>query len=688
MKLLSQRARLAILIAYLALLFGASKAALGTWLPPTSEKGLWFYSGFAAILLGNLLVTPFFTKPVDAISNAVAAIIGLLAVNILGASQYSGFDRFLWLLAVGFAVVVLIAGILAIVMKDSVRPTGQRWARTMMIIADALGGPRVIFSVVFLFALVAFHRGTFREYFVLSLVWVLLIGLQPLETGVNLFKRSLAVWRTSSGWGPFADIVGYHSPNIILLRHQQDALIPMGSMLIVQAEDGKLGLALALDHIGFAEGLWLRACQLSITPAVRDLLEHRAGLRQSHRAAVVPMPEPEWGNKITDHVWTARNDLIGLVAAGTDLTRLRFEVIRTDVELGEGYLVEVEIASARVLYQIVNGLTREEILQQRSSRGYVHADAKKVGRWNKDKGGFEVVKWIPQPNTPVFLVNSCSADSEPDAVGYLPRTAYPVTLNLDLLVTHNAAILGILGVGKSFLAYELVERMIRSGIKVICVDLTDRYAVELDRFRDADCDQADDAALQTKGRSGKTLCKQNVEEGGSTQLFRAELNVRVKSFLESESPTRQLRVFNPSHYEVWRQDSKPFNNQASMVMLTPTEITRLITEAVLDAMQAKGVSEKGAMLPGIRRSPLFDTRMDSGGERRRQKCYKRDGQGHTPGEEVRAGMSRNNPENSECDKDRAESMQYDFRSAGIRCYGGRIYEELLWRRLRRRTLYA
>jgi hypothetical protein len=78
----SQRVRLGILIAYIVCLFGASRIALGTWMPPTSDKGLWFYSALAALLLGNLILSPFFTKPADAISYAVTGIIALLATSI------------------------------------------------------------------------------------------------------------------------------------------------------------------------------------------------------------------------------------------------------------------------------------------------------------------------------------------------------------------------------------------------------------------------------------------------------------------------------------------------------------------------------------------------------------------------------------------------------------------------------
>ena len=68
---IGQRGRLIILILYLVGLLLTSWAALGSWIPPTSERGIWFYAALAALLLGSLLVTPFFTKPADAIAMRV-----------------------------------------------------------------------------------------------------------------------------------------------------------------------------------------------------------------------------------------------------------------------------------------------------------------------------------------------------------------------------------------------------------------------------------------------------------------------------------------------------------------------------------------------------------------------------------------------------------------------------------------
>ncbi len=59
---LVQRTRLILLVVYLGDLLLAFWLALGTWLPPTGEKGLWFHSALAAPLLGNLLVSQFLTN--------------------------------------------------------------------------------------------------------------------------------------------------------------------------------------------------------------------------------------------------------------------------------------------------------------------------------------------------------------------------------------------------------------------------------------------------------------------------------------------------------------------------------------------------------------------------------------------------------------------------------------------------
>lgn len=585
---LDQRARLAILIFYVAGLLIASKLALGAWLPPTSEKGVWFYSALAALLLGNLLVTPFFTKPADAISYSVAATIALLAVNIWARTEPTGFDRFLWSTVFAYVVVVLITGVFSIALKDSANY--HRVSRSCFLISDSLGSPRAIFSMVFLFALITYHRSEAREYLVIGVAWVVFVGLRPLEGLAGLVRRLRMLWSQKEGTTRLGEIVGHESPGVTLVRQEPMTSASLGDLLLVRTESGTPGAAVSLDHVGFADGRWLRALQLS-APSIPNLISSVGPLaREVSNGTVFAVENMTVGADLEKDAEDARARLLGLVAPQTTIGQLQFEIVRTDLSLRRGRLVEVSIDSRPVLYQIIEGITKEEILHQKNTRGFVCAQGKKIGCWNSSQSTFDNTPWLPQPNTPVFLASCQAGAVTRDAVGHFPDTSYPVSIDPHLLVTHNAAILGILGVGKTFLALELVERMIKANIKVICLDLTDQYAQKLAPFYDATAEQSRRDDLLTIGPSGKTNVNRNVEEGGSVRNFAAKIKEHLEAFLASDG-TERLKIFNPAQFEVWRQDSRPFNDQASMATLTPTEITRIITETALEVLQGQGMAE-------------------------------------------------------------------------------------------------
>lgn len=587
----SQRTRLILLVIYVVGLFVVSRAALGHWWPPTTEKGLWFYAGLVSLLLGNLLVNPFFTKPVDALSYSVASIIALLAANPWNMSQATGFDCCLWTAVMTYLVAVTIAGIGSIATKDAATEMGQKLARSLYHFSDLLGGPRAICSAVFLFALVTFHRDIPREYLWIGAAWFLFIGLRPLETLVELWTRWRLVWAASATGKRLGRIVGHQLPGIALIEEDRVAPAPFGALLATRLDDGRTGFAMAVDHVGFADGRWLRAIELS-APVSKEFREsHQAILEAAASGAVFHVDANSNGSEPQDKVWKLRQSLVGLVAEDSCVADVCVDIARAELSLRQGALVEMRIGDRDVSYQLIDGLTHEEIIQQKNTRGFVQAEAKKIGIWDHEKKRFEHVPWLPQPNEPVFLVEIAQAVQSKEAVGHFPNTDYPISVDEHALVTHNTAILGILGVGKSFLALELVERMLAAGIKVICLDLTNQYATELAPYYDSTAEAAEIGALETIGPAGKTNVKKNVEEGGSVVTFSNKVKGQIKAFLQLECQ-RNLKILNPARFEVWRQDSKPYQDQASMATLTPTEVTRIITEAALDALQAQGMTDK------------------------------------------------------------------------------------------------
>jgi hypothetical protein len=587
-----QRSRLWMLVGYVAALVVVSRVALGSWFPPFTQQGLWFYSGLSAIVLGSLLLTPYFSKPADTISYVVAGLLGLLSVNPWRVEPSNQFDCTLWSIVVAFQALLLGIGLLAIALKDSPSEVWHKVSRSFYYISATLGTPRIVFSSIFFFAIFVFHRSTRREYLTISAAWILLIALQPLEFVASLAKRLWGIWSQTQTTIQYGTVVGQQFPNVVLVQETHPGFSDEDELLLVQGSDGNPSLAMKLDQVGFAGGVWRRTFQLSVP--IKAYADHvdpltLASIRQG---AVFHLNADILADPLAaDPLWQHRNRLIGIVAPSTNLTHLEVEIIRCDVELQEGRLLEVLINSRPVFFQVIDGLTQEEIIQQKNTRGFVLARGRKIGYWNAETKRLQTASWVPQPNAPVYLAESMQATLDRDAVGCFPNTAHHVTVDPDLLVTHNAAVLGILGSGKSYLVLELAERVIKKGIKVVCLDMTNQYSTGLSPFYNSQELQAEIDGLRAIGAQGKTNVKQNVEEGGSVAQFRARLKAIMSAFLQPMQTTNMIKILNPAQLEVWRQDSKPFSGNASMASLTVVEVTRVITEVCLEVLQEQGITD-------------------------------------------------------------------------------------------------
>lgn len=582
-----QSLRLLYLGLYLAFLFSMNRMAFGQWLPLTTEKGLWFYSGAAALILGSLLITPFFTSPANAISYLVAAII---AVFVFPAASPGLRDVLPRHVAIAFCAVMLVVCALNILLKDSKDRWFRNIAEAARQIADHLGSPRFVYSLIIAYALWEYHRNSPTELLFVALSGLVIAAQQPLETFGALIQRVHELWRPSTAPAVVGEMVAHQTPDLVLIRQEGDAEINTGECLLIADEHAPLRIGVALGYFGRDEGLLLRALEIKVPDKARTrLLDLGRAIPEGH---VSVLPEAELAG-FRDDIYLLKNldSFVGIVAPDTATERLYFEVVQ-ERDIEQGRLVETFVGNKRVLYQVLDGLTKEEVVQQKNTHGFARGEASQVGAWDEAERKFKPCNWIPQLNAPVFLKTIEDRQDNKNAVGYFPATSYHVEIdNVDEMVTHNTAILGILGVGKSMLAIELVERMVSHGIKVVCIDLTNQYEQELKDFL-TDAKIAERLKkLQDLGPPGKTNFKKNVEEGGSKTAFAVEADALIKDFVAPESQN-QLMILNPSRFEVWRQDSKMYGETASMASLTPTEITQIISDAALRAVQKQGMTDK------------------------------------------------------------------------------------------------
>lgn len=576
--------RVISLIVYAVVLILIQNFVISTGLKP-NQNIVWLFNGFASLLFGSRLLNPHFTPPADAATNSFVALSSLIAVSLVVTSG-SPDAAVLWVISV-FCGLVCLASILVLIFRT---PVGIE-SRPLLLGIDkavrGLGSPNFIFTIVILAAVWLFHRSHPSEVFAILTAWTFIVAIKPIEKSLAYASWIQEQSTGISGDSILGEIVAHQTPGIVLARQINHHSIPLGTPLVVLEKNEQQSLGVALNYVGRDEGNLLRVLTIPTSEKMADLVPVNSSFPTDMGIVLEPILTRE---ALADIPEIQNSDnLCGIVDSDTILDCLQFEVIE-DNDLFEGRLVKTRIKDETVLFQVIEGLTREEIVQHKNKYGYARAKARKIGRWDEKKEKFIPVKWIPHINTPVFLMNKEEEIANINSIGHFPCTPYGVGIDVSEAVTHNTAILGILGIGKSYLAIELVERMIARGIKVICLDLTNQYAELLADFTDPVYENTKQQELVQAGQGGQV--HQNVEDGGSHQHFRSEVVKQLREFLDEKSG-RFLRILNPAQFRVTRQDSRPYQGNAAMATLTPCEITAIISDAALEVCQELGMTDGG-----------------------------------------------------------------------------------------------
>ena len=586
---LGQLERLVILLVYVGLFLLVSWI-LDERFPPFGNQGIWFYSSAVAVLLVSLLVTPFSDRPVDVVSSAVAAILTLLVANTWEAQSSSDVDRVVWIVVIGYASFVLLIALLAITFYNFETREQRKITRKLYSVTINLGTPTIVFSAVFCFAVFSFHRGSVREWVILGCTWFIFILLCPVEVIWKQLKKATGLDKKFNKDRRVGYIAAHKSPNIILVNIDAEQNVKFGDLLLARNELGEASYAMALDYIGYSRGRWLRGYIISFpsisTSAVGAVKKNQISRGNVYKANMEHLTSSEQ-QKVSD----LRDRIVGLVSSNSTSGMLRIEVVRDDIEIRQGSVFELNLQGKNIEYQVVEGITQEEIIEQKNTHGYVFARAKVVGSWDKKNGRYVSYSWLPNQNQIVLAKESEIIEFDSEFIGYVSYTNNGVSLKkINELVTHNAAILGVLGSGKSHFAFELVERMLAEEIKVICIDSSGEYQNELAALHDPRLDAKLISELEVSGPEGKREISHIPEEGGSV----ADLEKALKDSYSYSLGVQDfnLRIFDPSQFEVWAQKSWIYSRGgATMSQLTHPEIISKLTAVILEIYRKKGLTK-------------------------------------------------------------------------------------------------
>ena len=406
---LSQPRRLLVIGLYVLALLATSKAATDSWLPPATTKGLWFYSGLAAIVLGDLLFTPFFLRPVDVVAYSVAALVALLSAFSTTEPSAPVGEAVAFALIVAYLALLLATSATAIALRAS-SEGGQRVAALCYRFASTFGTARLTFSAVFLFLLIAIHRHSAREYLILGIAWMIVVVARPLETIGEFVSEAIAIFRPrAAAKETIGEIVAHETPGTVLIREDPDSKCAYGDLLEARDEDGRIRFTVALDRIGYSEGRWLRALHVpaaaGVMPIAADNLVRRVD------EAALPA-------EALAAIQVIRKDLLGLVAPGT-----------TDVDLGSHPVQATPRGALSDCGGRNQGGDPRRTLAGRHKPGKID--------WSDERRRFETVPWVSHAERPVLLGN----------VTVHRKIHRPLPRNWihgvgELSRTHNAAIAG------------------------------------------------------------------------------------------------------------------------------------------------------------------------------------------------------------------------------------------------------
>lgn len=548
---LPQEWRLAAAAGYLVLLVPLSLLLNGLRFPE-GNRGILLGLVVTGLAISKLLQEPHFTSPAAGVANGAALI--LVALGIDSGGLLAG-----WVIATvrwavfGYGALALVLGGLAITKRNQ-QVSGYWFYRLASTIGQAtLANSVALFGV----ALLTYADSPIRLAAV-QWFWLAAVVAEPVERVLAAILSRQKVINQETGY-----VVKVEDPALAVVS------FPKGSKLT-------LGQYVSLGE---------PKVDARIVEVSQILGEPQARVHVPRKTAIAP------GGRVTTSV-TIDEAVVGHVTERTDLDEVVLDVVASASERGlaEERLVEVPVGAERVLYQVVSAEIREEA-SSGTVRNLLRVMARKLGVWNATGRRFETVPWLPAPDAPVVLVARADTAFELDAIGHVPGTNYGLGIDIHAAVTHNTAILGILGVGKTTLAIELVRRMANERIKVIILDITAQYGPRLARLIGA----TDENAV-TNGVNAVTQAIDNSNakyvyrdgEAGSTPELRTSLRAVFDAFLADDA--RSVLLVNPNAIRATRIEGFPRGGRVDQVApMTAAEVTRIIAELLLELAQIRDV---------------------------------------------------------------------------------------------------
>lgn len=562
------------------------------------DTSIWFYSGAFLIILGSYLTEPFFSKPTDTIANSISVILAVLAIN--NKDLFIGYSFILC-----FSIIMLVLSIILIAVKDK-----QNKAKDIIFfIVQKFGSAKILFSGIYLLSAYSyFANNEMMSFFIISIaLWICLIFFDVVGKILFNIKKLLKIIGKKTDDTIIGQAITSKDIDFLEIEVYKKVEYDYSNDLVsiyIGNNNFYIGIVIEEKYIlnkKVLEVKLLKDGEKNIIVAAEELGYLKKGndiFNKENDTRVINIDDvhEELKHKVQNNAfYIEKNNLIGYVISDSNINTIKFKIINEENKnLKEGMIVKTFIQGKKTLYQIIDGITKISDIDN-NSISYKIGVARKLGQYDYEGKELNTINWLPSTFEPIYLCEYSEINQEEIAkscIGKLPNTDMGIPiLDINALVTHNTAILGILGIGKSCLAYEIIKKVTDENIKVICIDITNQYCSNSGLYyylneKDIQNQMQQEYLDGINGDAEKKGSTDKPSEWGNKDRYIKCINVVLKEFIESD---KKILVLNPEIHNI----KKPLTQFKIMELteVTLVEKVRIISEELLKIAMEKGMSD-------------------------------------------------------------------------------------------------
>lgn len=603
---LSQLQRLlvaGIYIVIIVMIYGLLNGGIADLLNQSEPTSVWFFSGILLIIMGMYVTEPYFSSPTDTLSNSISLI--LVLTSLTNRQELKGYVGLLV-----YAVCMFMLSIFHMIIKNH----NEKAKRISFWCLKHLGSSKTMFSVVYLVSGFSFFRDNMPMLFAAIALWICMVPIGLIEKIIAILSQLMGIIKEKDTDSCIGIAVKNSDSNLYTISvsktDEKEKLISSSrnSVYAVKVDSDSYCLGIETQRKNLIDSTWFSIMLLDYAgmgialSKLKDIginINYTEALGTAHVLNEGKIEQSILEQLKSSTTFMERDDFIGFVLPESNVSAIRFSTCKTDeMRITEGTIVRTRIAGNEVLYQVINGITKIASNSADSEYGYMCAVARKLGHYDVEHHEIKHVNWTPKVYEPVYL---CKVKRNVDlqeiattSIGRLPGSDMSIPIkNINALVTHNTAVLGILGVGKSCLTFELIKKVVAAGIKVICLDITNQYASNNGLYRYipetkivSDLLQCKIDELETQSR--RTGTSDSKSSWGNVEEFKKLMESEVSGFIDANN--KSVMVLNPEKYIVRRAATDFKITELKDVSLV--EKVQIISEIVLKKCMDLGQIDK------------------------------------------------------------------------------------------------